>query len=310
MNPPPPSPWDIPQEDQTFPADETPAGETGATEAPAPSHLEACWRCGKWVDLRASACPVCRAAIRAQPAPGAYYHRDARPFPEQPLAAESVPQPIKAILWMFAIMLGTSVVQAWWLRDGSGIEHLPAKEQQRVLLQQLLVFEGMDTFLVVIALTWASRPLRLRRTDGQYAAAWLAAGPMLALLLGINWTYHEFLRKAIGQPPFIEYIELDVRSNPAPIIFAVCVWPAIVEELFFRYLALTHLRSVMGVHGAVWVSSVMFGMAHIHVPLSIPILILVGAGLGYMRVWSGGLAIPMLMHAVHNAVVLYLESKP
>jgi len=208
------------------------------------------------------------------------------------------------------MMLGTSVIQAWWLRDGSGIERLPRKEQQRVLLEQLIVFEAIDTFLVVVAFAWASRPPAIRRSDSQYAAAWLSAGPLLALLLGINWSYHELLRNALGQPPFIEFIELDVRSNPALIVLAVCVQPAIVEELFFRYLALTHLRSVMGLHGAVWVSSVMFGMAHIHAPLSIPILILVGAGLGYMRVWSGGLAIPMVMHAVHNAVVLYLECKP
>jgi CAAX protease family protein len=308
MNPP-PSPWDVPEEDETVPTDEIRPAETDGAEATPSSHLETCWRCGKCVDLSRGACPVCRAPARAA-RPLGNYRWEERSFPEHALAGTSVPQPIKAILWMFAIMLGMSVIQAWWLRDGSGIERLPQKEQQRVLLEQLIVFEAIDTFLVVVTLAWASRPPALRRTEGQYAVAWLAAGPMLALLLGINWTYHEFLRKAIGQPPFIEYIELDVRSNPAPIIFAVCVWPAIVEELFFRYLALTHLRTVMGVHGAVWVSSVMFGMAHIHVPLSIPILILVGAGLGYMRVWSGGLAIPMLMHAVHNAVVLYLESKP
>jgi uncharacterized protein len=233
-----------------------------------------------------------------------------RAFPDHSLASEAVAQPIRAVLWVFAIMLATSVIQAWWLRDGSGIERLPQKEQRRVLLEQLIVFEAIDTFLVVVAFIWASRPPAFWRSDRQYAAAWLTAGPLLALLLGVNWSYHEVLRNALGRPPFIEFIELDVRSNPALIILAVCVQPAIVEELFFRYLALTHLRSVMGLHGAVWVSSVMFGMAHIHVPLSIPILILVGAGLGYMRVWSGGLAIPMVMHAVHNAVVLYLESKP
>jgi membrane protease YdiL (CAAX protease family) len=81
----------------------------------------------------------------------------------------------------------------------------------------------------------------------------------------------------------------------------------IVEELFFRYLVLGHLRTVMGMHGAVWVSSVMFGMAHVHAFGSVPILIVVGAGLGYMRVMSGSLAVPMLMHGLHNAAVLAWE---
>ena len=37
----------------------------------------------------------------------------------------------------------------------------------------------------------------------------------------------------------------------------------IIEELFFRYLALGTLRRYLGVHGAVWVSAVMFGVGHV-----------------------------------------------
>jgi membrane protease YdiL (CAAX protease family) len=63
----------------------------------------------------------------------------------------------------------------------------------------------------------------------------------------------------------------------------------------------------MGDHGAIWVSAVMFGLLHLYNPLGMPMLIVVGAGLGYMRLVSGGMLLPMLMHGFHNALVIALE---
>jgi membrane protease YdiL (CAAX protease family) len=40
-----------------------------------------------------------------------------------------------------------------------------------------------------------------------------------------------------------------------------------------------------------------------------PVLIICGAALGYMRIMSGGMFLPMLMHGCHNAAVLMLEGK-
>lgn len=54
-------------------------------------------------------------------------------------------------------------------------------------------------------------------------------------------------------------------------------------------------------------SSLMFGLAHVGQPFSIPVLILIGVTLGYARIHSGGLALPMLMHGAHNFVVLWIE---
>ncbi len=88
---------------------------------------------------------------------------------------------------------------------------------------------------------------------------------------------------------------------------AVCVQPALMEELFFRYLALGVLRSSVGVHTAVLVTSVMFAMAHIGAPLGLPVLFVLGIGLGYARVASGGMLLPMAMHFLHNAAVMAIE---
>jgi membrane protease YdiL (CAAX protease family) len=133
---------------------------------------------------------------------------------------------------------------------------------------------------------------------------WVAGPVVLALLLGLNVGYHRLIRNYVQFPSWaVEHSE----SFSPWIILIFCLQPGIIEELFFRYLAQGTLSRMMGVHGAVWVAAIMFGMAHTFVPLSIPILTVVGAGLGYVRVWSGSIVLPMLLHALHNAVVLWLE---
>ncbi len=84
------------------------------------------------------------------------------------------------------------------------------------------------------------------------------------------------------------------------------IQPAIFEELFFLASDLGQ-RGITGVHAAVFVSSLMFGMQYLGVPLSIPILMVVGVGFGYGRVLTGGMIAPMLMHFAHNFAILYLN---
>jgi membrane protease YdiL (CAAX protease family) len=137
------------------------------------------------------------------------------------------------------------------------------------------------------------------------ATAWATAPAVTVLCLFLNYLYHEFLRNYIGLPVdeghFTAHKDLFLWA-----VLAICVQPALVEELFFRYLALNSLRTVTGTHGAVLISSVMFGMAHIGNPLGIPYLILVGMVLGYSRIASGTLLLPMLMHFTHNLAVLLI----
>ncbi len=131
--------------------------------------------------------------------------------------------------------------------------------------------------------------------------------PVLFLLFSINVLYGHLLKEYAGEAPHLEVIEVNFKTSYWLVLIAFCIQPAIVEELFFRYLAFGHLRRVMSNHGAVWVSAVMFGFAHLHNPLGMPVLIIIGVGLGYMRWMSGGLLLPMTMHGLHNALVLWME---
>jgi membrane protease YdiL (CAAX protease family) len=86
----------------------------------------------------------------------------------------------------------------------------------------------------------------------------------------------------------------------------ICLQPAIIEELFFRYIAFGVLYRVTGLHSAVWVTAVMFAAVHLYNPLGMPYLFVVGVVFGYARAW-GGLALPMGMHFFHNFAVIALE---
>jgi membrane protease YdiL (CAAX protease family) len=90
-------------------------------------------------------------------------------------------------------------------------------------------------------------------------------------------------------------------------IVAVCLQPALVEELYFRCLLFGALRSVMGGHAVVWVTAAAFAIAHIGTPLSMPVLFLVGILLGYARLGSGRMWLPMVLHFLHNAAIVAME---
>jgi membrane protease YdiL (CAAX protease family) len=162
------------------------------------------------------------------------------------------------------------------------------------------VLELLDTAVLVITLAAVGRvglpapPARAR------VAAWAVAAPLLTLLLAVNLAYaaalNEFLRVNPDRGPGLS----------AATFFLICVQPAVVEELFFRYAALGVLCRAAGLRAAVVVSSAMFALAHVYAPLSLPYLFLLGVALGYARVW-GGLPLAVLAHFAHNLAVLLLE---
>lgn len=210
------------------------------------------------------------------------------------------------VMVFFGLFLLTSVVfgalTSFGLRDEA-----PTLSSARRQLHLILGVEILDAALVGAALIIVGRAARwppLARVP--QAVLWVAALIGVFALVAVNGTYHDALRRYLSMEPARDVIVAATGITPL-VVIAYCVQPAIVEELFFRYLALDTLRGVMPVHQAVFISSLMFGMAHIGVPLSVPMLILVGIPLGYARVLSGSMALPMLIHFLHNAIILVLE---
>lgn len=169
--------------------------------------------------------------------------------------------------------------------------------------------EGIDTLLVLIGLLVISRPPAAKRPNG-WLLAWLLGGPILLAALAMNVGYHIALSEVVArfQDEPQEMINLGWQTEGWWAVFLVCVQPALIEELYFRHLLLGHLRPHVGTHAAVWIAAAVFGMAHLHAVASWPVLILIGVGLGYARVYSGGLALPVILHFLHNLAILGIEA--
>lgn len=259
--------------------------------------LVACWRCGKPKEADA-VCPMCGAGDR--PRPKGESRKPARREAHRDSKVAS------RLLIIYAALLASSVVFGWLIHfglDPNVVNDVASANKQLMLM---LTIEGVFSVLVLIGLVWVPRPLPQPAVSmGRRVAAWLASPLMLGVALAVNFGYHRILLDLMGITSIEDKLVAQCGLS-VPLLLAYCVQPAIFEELFFRHLALGSLRNVTGVHGAVFASSIMFGMCHIGVPMSIPILTVVGVVFGYARVWSGGLALPMLLHFTHNlAVILY-----
>jgi membrane protease YdiL (CAAX protease family) len=90
-------------------------------------------------------------------------------------------------------------------------------------------------------------------------------------------------------------------------VLLICVQPAIVEELFFRQMTLGVFRKSMNLHLAVWITAGLFAFAHLGQILAMPYLFLAGGLCGYARVY-GGLPLAMILHFLHNLVVVAYEA--
>jgi membrane protease YdiL (CAAX protease family) len=277
-----------------FMPDQQPVDDGPTAEA---FSLTTCWRCGLAVPEHVDSCPHC--AARLIPTVSGPFALSARPA----LSTDSFDLLFKT----YIILLATGIIHALVL----GIAIQPKRGQaldqsdRNRVFTQILVVEAIDTVVIAWALitSWGrfTRPTSPHRTR---LAAWIVALPALGALLLLNLGYHALLREIIHRP-----LVSDQLMNRFDLIsfVAICVQPAIVEEVYCRMFALDCLRGALGRHAAVWISATMFAFLHVAVLPSVPYLIVVGAVLAYLRLASGTLLLPILLHFVHNLVILLIE---
>jgi membrane protease YdiL (CAAX protease family) len=168
----------------------------------------------------------------------------------------------------------------------------------------LALVEILDAVLVVTALALVWRSARQKLPGGTRLLTWVTAFPVLCALLSLGIAYTTFLRELARSSgaPEPEQIPLTFVT-----VMLICVQPALVEELFFRQVVLGVFRKWMNLHAAVWITALMFAVAHINRPIIMPYLLLCGAAFGYARAF-GGLSLAMVLHFVHNFVVIAHEA--
>ena len=252
-----------------------------------------CWRCRKRVPLGARQCPFCRALL----------DRDVT-VPLGGSSGEPLAPPVKNLLAFMAMLL-ISLIYGWTIQFGFRTQSNRQSVNASSWYASLVFVEVVDTLLVVATACWMGFPPRLAPVASRRRLlAWLLSLPALIFLLAINYGYHWWLKHSLSLPVVEEDFKLQ-HGFALLALLAICVQPAVVEEFFFRYLSLGCLKPLTRASTAVIISAVMFGMAHIFAPLSIPLLILVGIVLGYLRLASGGLLLPILVHFGHNAFITF-----
>jgi membrane protease YdiL (CAAX protease family) len=100
---------------------------------------------------------------------------------------------------------------------------------------------------------------------------------------------------------------LQGQPTPAWIIAIVrgCLIVPIFEEVFFRGVLLSWLRSRLNVHGAIFVMAALFALMHGSLVVA-PYVFIFAVVAGYVRVRTGSTFNTIVMHSLNNLLLLYV----
>ena len=269
-------------EESASPAEKWDEGDYSHEISEVPVQIIPCRRCGLTIDPGLT-CPHCLAPSLIASSQGVQFQPEPDSF-----------QIFKSVLIGYVLQVIPALCMGWVMLQGG----LTNDENRK---WWTLTLEGWDFLVVLCVFAWVGRVALGKPNKKVRFLTWLAMPVVLVGFLVLNHAYHLVLN---------EYLKVDVKGNFewTPLwILMFALQPAIVEELFFRYLALGTMARIMNIHAAVLVSSALFALGHIYAPLSLPILFLAGLMLGYLRVGSGGLLLPMIAHFIHNLTVLWIE---
>lgn len=193
-----------------------------------------------------------------------------------------------------------------------------AVESSGLIVLNLLVGLVLQLFVFVLALLpllAAGRPynrlLGPTRTTGAMVAIGLASGVVVAILA---YTLNAIAVLITGsQEPVEQQLLQDALAGGLPlvlvVVLAVIVAP-LVEEVIFRGVLFRAMADRINLGVSLVVSSAIFALIHIEVVLSQPAalvgLFTVGLVLAVAYHLTGNLLVPILGHAVFNAISISL----
>ncbi len=99
-------------------------------------------------------------------------------------------------------------------------------------------------------------------------------------------------------------LSMKTAADLAVNLLMIAVLPAIGEELFFRGGVQTAFwRWFKNHHVAIWVTAILFSTIHLQFYGFLPRMLL-GAGFGYLYIWSRNIWVPILGHFINNGLVV------
>ena len=200
---------------------------------------------------------------------------------------------VAGLVWTFVAVVVASGIVSYAL---FGLERMDL----------VLVFQSVALFIttcIFAARHWPCLAVQLRCV-GLFRPAALLALLALAPLLAVNYYYHTWLVDSLGVERVISPESLrESGLGRGALVFLLCVCPAILEEVAFRGLVQHWLAVAVSPMRALLIASALFTAMHFS-PISAPYLFAVGMLLGWAKWKTGSLYPSMLIHFLHNWVVI------
>jgi hypothetical protein len=253
------------------------ATSSGASGAGAAGPRRFCKRCGGPLADESSECPRCRPPA---PAPG----QIARPTGRKATAV--------AALALYFLVLGTTLVSiaAGW--DGAASALAVAGADAAIVIVWCLIYRGAIVEGLRVFPRWS----------WWLGSAALGVATFLLATLAVEGLVKAFDADELSVTE--DFVE--AGHGLWVIVLALCVQPALIEELAFRGIVLGGMQSILAGREAVVVSALLFMTIHLIV-LNFPHLFVLGLVLGYLRVRTGSLYPGMVLHFTHNALCVASE---
>lgn len=208
-------------------------------------------------------------------------------------------------LWLYGLLLGASAVGIVCMAVGGVSDEWTLTVQSGIEIFDAIVVGAF----VVLARREAGDGLKLRAPGrGDWWWLWFPGAALAgAVTFGVAWLAVGTFEHALGTRG--EEYSRAARALGFGwwlVVLTTAVQPAVVEELAFRGIIQPCMARLMGPIAAIFVSAGMFMVLHLAVP-SFPHLLLIGVVLGTLRHLSGSVYPGMVLHFVHNGLVLLLE---
>ena len=136
---------------------------------------------------------------------------------------------------------------------------------------------------------------------------WGAAVAGIPLFLAVSATW-SVTASMLGLELEPQQMLLELHAVPLPDRWVLVAYGALgaplVEEWLFRGFLLPPLQRRVGDLAAIGISGVLFGLAHLSDPYAVLPLVVLGMGLGWLRIRSGSIWPGTLVHAANNTIAL------
>jgi membrane protease YdiL (CAAX protease family) len=159
-------------------------------------------------------------------------------------------------------------------------------------------------------------PIALRPSGGQHAIAsvgiWIASVVAIVLFYYCLGSIFGSVSQVATQITAFATDAKRLQGQPAPAwILAIvrgCLIVPIFEEVFFRGVLLTWLRTRLNVHGAIFAMATLFTLMHGSLVVA-PYVFIFAVVAGYVRVRTGSTFNTIIMHSLNNVMLLYVGLK-